>query len=79
MSISGRKIGDGKIHVTLLSRQTQHRRILNEAALVNALEDDDEIIVRKVIYNPTHRSGNCLDLIFSDTPVVVDYAGNGSL
>ena len=28
----------------------------------------------QIIHNPTHRSGNCLDLIFTDTPGVV--AGN---
>ncbi|XP_066593339.1 EGF domain-specific O-linked N-acetylglucosamine transferase isoform X2 [Prorops nasuta] len=40
-----------KIRVTLLSRDTQYRRILNEDELVNALSQDPEYQVRKVVYN----------------------------
>ncbi|XP_058802591.1 EGF domain-specific O-linked N-acetylglucosamine transferase [Phymastichus coffea] len=40
-----------KIRVTLLSRDTQYRRILNEDELVNALNINSNYEVNKVIYN----------------------------
>ncbi|XP_017766635.1 PREDICTED: EGF domain-specific O-linked N-acetylglucosamine transferase [Eufriesea mexicana] len=40
-----------RIRITLLSRDTQYRKILNEDELVNALKENPEYKVRKVIYN----------------------------
>ncbi|XP_053987802.1 EGF domain-specific O-linked N-acetylglucosamine transferase isoform X2 [Hylaeus volcanicus] len=40
-----------RIRVTLLSRDTQYRRILNEDELVKALKENTEYRVRKVVYN----------------------------
>ncbi|XP_001599568.2 EGF domain-specific O-linked N-acetylglucosamine transferase [Nasonia vitripennis] len=40
-----------KIRVTLLSRDTQYRRILNEDELVKALEKNPRYEVKKVVYN----------------------------
>ncbi|XP_020711618.2 EGF domain-specific O-linked N-acetylglucosamine transferase isoform X2 [Athalia rosae] len=40
-----------KIRVTLLSRDTQYRKILNEDELVEALRNNSNYKVRKVIYN----------------------------
>ncbi|XP_050591020.1 EGF domain-specific O-linked N-acetylglucosamine transferase isoform X2 [Bombus affinis] len=40
-----------RIRVTLLSRDTQYRRILNEDELTKALKENPEYKVRKVIYN----------------------------
>ncbi|XP_035743152.1 EGF domain-specific O-linked N-acetylglucosamine transferase-like isoform X2 [Vespa mandarinia] len=40
-----------KIRVTLLSRDTQYRKILNEEELVQALKENKEYEVRKVVYN----------------------------
>ena len=41
---------------------------------LRALDFSSESGCDQIIHGPTHRSGNCLDLIFSDTPGVV--AGN---
>ena len=43
---------------------------------LRALDFSSESGCDQIIYNSTHRSGNCLDLIFTDTPGVV--AGNVS-
>ncbi|XP_066948238.1 EGF domain-specific O-linked N-acetylglucosamine transferase [Macrobrachium rosenbergii] len=51
LGISPRKVGDGKIHITLLSRETQYRRILNQAELIKALEDEDEFLVRRAEFS----------------------------
>ncbi|KAK7074343.1 hypothetical protein SK128_004577 [Halocaridina rubra] len=51
LGILERKIGDGKIHVTLLSRETQYRRILNQAELIRALEADKNFMVQKAEYS----------------------------
>ncbi|XP_029043796.2 EGF domain-specific O-linked N-acetylglucosamine transferase isoform X2 [Osmia bicornis bicornis] len=40
-----------RIRVTLLSRDTQYRKILNEDELVKALKENPEYKVRKVVYN----------------------------
>ncbi|XP_076644510.1 EGF-domain O-GlcNAc transferase isoform X2 [Halictus rubicundus] len=40
-----------RIRVTLLSRDTQYRRILNEDELVKALKQNPEYKVKKVVYN----------------------------
>ncbi|XP_033206078.2 EGF-domain O-GlcNAc transferase isoform X2 [Bombus vancouverensis nearcticus] len=45
----GRK--NQRIRVTLLSRDTQYRRILNEDELTKALKENPEYKVRKVVYN----------------------------
>ncbi|XP_060823909.1 EGF domain-specific O-linked N-acetylglucosamine transferase isoform X2 [Bombus pascuorum] len=42
---------DQRIRVTLLSRDTQYRRILNEDELAKALKENPEYKVRKVVYN----------------------------
>lgn len=44
--LHGRK--DRKIRVTLLSRDTQYRKILNEDELLKALKENSEYRVRKV-------------------------------
>ena len=41
---------------------------------LRALDFSSESGCDQIIHNPTHRSSNCLDLIFTDTPGVV--AGN---
>ena len=56
-----------------------HKEWLNSISQTNchgfrALDFSSESGCDQIIHNPTHRSGNCLDLIFTDTPVVV--AGN---
>ncbi|XP_076180397.1 EGF-domain O-GlcNAc transferase isoform X2 [Ptiloglossa arizonensis] len=40
-----------RIRVTLLSRDTQYRKILNEDELVKALKENTEYRVKKVVYN----------------------------
>ncbi|XP_071516984.1 EGF domain-specific O-linked N-acetylglucosamine transferase [Panulirus ornatus] len=51
LGVPQRTIGDGRIHVTLLSRNTKYRRILNQAELIKALENDKNFIVRKAEYS----------------------------
>ena len=41
---------------------------------LRALDFPSESVCDQIIHNSSHRSGNCLDLIFTDTPGVV--AGN---
>ncbi|XP_076048525.1 EGF-domain O-GlcNAc transferase isoform X2 [Oratosquilla oratoria] len=48
LNIPTRIIGDGKIHITILSRKTKHRRILNEGKLIKALKRNKEFLIRKV-------------------------------
>ncbi|XP_046991623.1 EGF domain-specific O-linked N-acetylglucosamine transferase isoform X1 [Schistocerca americana] len=45
------KRNDSKIHVTLLSRDTAYRRILNEDELIYHLKLNPEYEVKKVVYN----------------------------
>ncbi|KAB0798287.1 hypothetical protein PPYR_09280 [Photinus pyralis] len=40
-----------KIRITLLSRDTKYRNILNEDALLEALQENEEYEVRRVVYN----------------------------
>ncbi|XP_043467155.1 EGF domain-specific O-linked N-acetylglucosamine transferase [Leptopilina heterotoma] len=42
---------DAKLRVTLLSRDTQYRRILNEDDLIRALKQNPNYEVQKVVYN----------------------------
>ncbi|KAK4878909.1 hypothetical protein RN001_007055 [Aquatica leii] len=42
---------DSKIRVTLLSRVTKYRNILNEDALIDALRENNSYSVQKVVYN----------------------------
>ncbi|CAL4121696.1 unnamed protein product, partial [Meganyctiphanes norvegica] len=51
LKIPERKDGGGKIHVTVLSRQTKHRRVLNEGKLIKAMERSKDLIIRKVDYS----------------------------
>ncbi|XP_045618392.1 EGF domain-specific O-linked N-acetylglucosamine transferase [Procambarus clarkii] len=51
LGVKKRSVGDQKIHVTLLSRDTEFRRILNEEQLVEALRGDRTFILRKVKYS----------------------------
>ncbi|KAK0161010.1 hypothetical protein PV327_009530 [Microctonus hyperodae] len=51
LNIPLHKKNDSKIRVTLLSRDTRYRRILNENELVAALEKKPEYKVQKVVYN----------------------------
>lgn len=48
MKIPQYKRRDGKIRVTLLSRQTKYRRILNEDKLVKKLEENSNYDVQRV-------------------------------
>ncbi|KAG0725179.1 EGF domain-specific O-linked N-acetylglucosamine transferase [Chionoecetes opilio] len=43
--------GDGRVHVTLLSRDTKYRRVLNERELISALERNKTYIVRRAEYS----------------------------
>ncbi|XP_066153392.1 EGF domain-specific O-linked N-acetylglucosamine transferase isoform X2 [Euwallacea fornicatus] len=45
------KRANGKIRVTLLSRDTKYRRILNEKELLESVKDDESIEVKRVVYN----------------------------
>lgn len=40
-----------KLRITLLSRDTKYRRILNEDRLIDSLKENDEYIVKRVVYN----------------------------
>ncbi|CAL4082288.1 unnamed protein product [Meganyctiphanes norvegica] len=40
-----------KIHVTILSRETSYRNILNEGELIKALRENEDVVVRKVTYS----------------------------
>nr|XP_053646822.1 EGF domain-specific O-linked N-acetylglucosamine transferase-like isoform X2 [Cherax quadricarinatus] len=51
LGVAGRSQGDGTIHITLLSRNTEFRRVLNEAQLIKALRSDKKFIVRKAEYS----------------------------
>ncbi|XP_027215871.2 EGF domain-specific O-linked N-acetylglucosamine transferase isoform X1 [Penaeus vannamei] len=51
LDIPERSIGDGRIHVTFLVRDTKYRRILNQPALIRALEKNKEFYVRKAEYS----------------------------
>lgn len=42
---------DKKIQITLLSRDTKYRNILNERELVETLENNEEYVIKKVIFN----------------------------
>ncbi|KAG7167964.1 EGF domain-specific O-linked N-acetylglucosamine transferase-like, partial [Homarus americanus] len=43
LHIPERTVGDGKIHVTFLSRETEFRRVLNEAELIEAVDYSHEM------------------------------------
>ena len=63
-------IGDFNVH---------HKEWLNSISQTDchglrALDFSSKSGCDQIIHNPTHRCGNCLDLIFTDTPGVV--AGN---
>lgn len=45
------KRSDRKIHVTLLSRDTTYRRILNEKELIAGLQKNLDYVVKRVVYN----------------------------
>jgi len=47
-SVSVEPDGDGLVHVTVLARQTQHRRILNQQDLINALRKRTDISLKLV-------------------------------
>lgn len=42
---------DGKIRITILSRDTKHRKIINENELVEAIAQNGGYSVQKVVYN----------------------------
>lgn len=42
---------DNKVRVTLLSRDTKYRKILNEDELISALNNSKDLVVQKVTYN----------------------------
>lgn len=44
---------DGRVHITLLSRDTKYRRVLNERQLIRALERNESYVVRRAEY--THK------------------------
>lgn len=50
LGVHGRKegTGDGRVHITILSRQTKYRQILNEAQLLDALRKEENYVVRRV-------------------------------
>lgn len=39
---------DGRVHITLLSRDTKYRRVLNEGQLIRTLERNETYVVRRV-------------------------------
>nr|CAD7427710.1 unnamed protein product [Timema monikensis] len=43
--------GNNKIHVTLLSRDTAYRKILNEDELIQGLKENPDYVVQRVVYN----------------------------
>lgn len=51
LQIPLRKRKNGKIRITLLSRDTKYRRILNEQELLEGLLENDSYFVRRVVYN----------------------------
>ena len=64
--------GDGRVRVTLLARQTQHRRILNQEALIDALRGRSDIILKLVCMsfchlNPTECCINNLPYLYMFT------------
>ncbi|XP_067003834.2 EGF domain-specific O-linked N-acetylglucosamine transferase isoform X2 [Anabrus simplex] len=51
LQIPEQKRNNTKIRITLLSRDTTYRRILNEEELLNALKENPEYEVNRVVYN----------------------------
>jgi len=51
LKIPFHKRNDTKIRVTLLSRDTKYRKILNEHKLIEALKKNKEYLVQKVVYS----------------------------
>nr|CAD7195122.1 unnamed protein product [Timema douglasi] len=43
--------GNNKIYVTLLSRDTAYRKILNEDELIQGLKENPDYVVQRVVYN----------------------------
>lgn len=51
LNITIDKRKSNKIRVTLLSRETKYRKILNEDKLLKALSNNDKYIVQRAVYN----------------------------
>lgn len=65
-----------KVRVTLLSRDTRYRRILNEDELIEAVKDDDDIEINRVVYNRDIPFKKQLE-ITANTDVLVGIHGAG--
>ncbi|XP_063993878.1 EGF domain-specific O-linked N-acetylglucosamine transferase isoform X2 [Diachasmimorpha longicaudata] len=76
LNIPLRKRKNNKIRVTLLSRDTRYRRILNEDELVEALKRNPDYSVRKVTYNKDVPFKKQLD-ISRNTDVFIGIHGAG--
>ncbi|XP_011298968.1 EGF domain-specific O-linked N-acetylglucosamine transferase isoform X2 [Fopius arisanus] len=76
LNIPLRERKSDKIRVTLLSRDTRYRRILNEDELVEALKKNPEYKVKKVIYNRDVSFKKQLD-ITRNTDVFIGIHGAG--
>lgn len=67
---------DKKVRITLLSRATKYRRILNEEQLLKALQKDADLSVQKVMYDRNVSFKKQLE-ITRNTDVLVGIHGAG--
>lgn len=67
---------DAKVKITLLSRDTKYRKILNEAELVEALERNEEYSVERVVFNKEISFKKQLEVI-KNSDVLIGIHGAG--
>ncbi|GIY59119.1 EGF domain-specific O-linked N-acetylglucosamine transferase [Caerostris extrusa] len=67
---------DSKIRVTLISRSTQYRRILNEDQLISSLKAIPDLIVRKINFNRQMAFSNQLEISYN-TDILIGIHGAG--
>ncbi|KAL0274127.1 UNVERIFIED_CONTAM: hypothetical protein PYX00_006625 [Menopon gallinae] len=67
---------NSKVHVTLLSRETAYRNILNEKNLISALEKDSDLEVRRIVFNNEIPFRSQLEVI-RNTDILIGIHGAG--
>lgn len=76
MNIPQHSRTDSKIRITLLSRDTKFRRILNEDELLKALQKNENYQVKRVVFNRNVSFKTQLE-ISSNTDVFIGIHGAG--
>lgn len=67
---------NSKVHVTLLSRETAYRNILNEKDLISSLESNSDLEVRRIVFNNEIPFKSQLEVI-RNTDILIGIHGAG--